>query len=106
MPLMQLGETTLPEEIATRESEYRARLLEGMAAAVEEKGFADTTIADIARHARVSKRTFYEQFATKEDGLLALYVAASEVVLARIASSIDSTLELDPQIARTTDLIF
>lgn len=86
--------------------EYRDRLLEGMAAAVDEKGFAETTIADIARHARVSKRTFYEHFATKQDCLLALYVASSERALARIAASIDTALGLDAQIARTTEVYF
>jgi AcrR family transcriptional regulator len=82
------------------------RLLEGIAAAVDEKGFAETTIADIARHARVSKRTFYEHFDTKQDCLLALYVASSEHSLARIADSIDPTLDLDAQIAKTTDVYF
>lgn len=86
--------------------DYRGRLLEGMAAAVDEKGFAETTIADIARHARVSKRTFYEHFDTKQDCLLALYVASSERALARIADSIDSSLDLDAQIAKTTDVYF
>ena len=32
----------------------------------------DTTVADIVRHARTSKRTFYEQFASKEDCLIEL----------------------------------
>ena len=79
-------------------SGYRERLLDGMLEAVNEKGFAETTIADIARHARVSKRTFYEHFATKQDCLLALYVAASERALARIADSVDPTLDLEAQV--------
>jgi AcrR family transcriptional regulator len=82
------------------------RLLEGMAAALDEKGFAEVTIADIARHARVSKRTFYEHFDTKLDCLLALYVASSERALARIADSIDPALDLDSQIALTTEVYF
>jgi AcrR family transcriptional regulator len=103
---MARGESTALEETPTRASEYRARLLEGMAAAVEEKGFAETTIADIARHARVSKRTFYEQFATKQDCLLALYVTSSEGALATIAGSIDPTLGLDAQIAKTAEVYY
>ena len=46
-------------------NEHRHRLLEGMAQAVAEKGYADTTIADIVREAGVSRRTFYEHFAGK-----------------------------------------
>lgn len=86
--------------------EYRDRLLEGMAAALDVKGFAEVTVADIARHARVSKRTFYEHFGTKRDCLLALYVASSERALARIAASVDPSLGLDAQIAKTTRVYF
>lgn len=60
---------------------HRLRVIVGMAAALAEKGFVATTIADVARHARVSKRTFYEHFATKEDCLIACYEVASEVAL-------------------------
>jgi AcrR family transcriptional regulator len=77
-----------------------------MAAALDEKGFAEITTADIARHARMSKRTFYEHFDTKQDCLLALYVVASERALARIAESIDSSLGLDAQISTTTEVYF
>jgi AcrR family transcriptional regulator len=49
------------------------RLLRGIAAAVAEKGYAATTIADIVRHARVSKRTFYEHFPDKQHCYLEAY---------------------------------
>jgi len=52
----------------------------GFAAAVSEKGYAAATIADIVRHARVSKRSFYEHFEDKEDCLLASYAkVAAEI---------------------------
>ena len=60
---------------------YRPRLLEGMAHSVATRGYADTTVADIVREAGVSKRTFYECFATKADCLIALYEAASHNAL-------------------------
>jgi AcrR family transcriptional regulator len=103
---MSVSATAAPGDAPARPGEYRDRLLEGMAAAVDEKGFAEITLADIARHARVSKRTFYEHFDTKQDCLLALYVAASERALARIAESIDPSLDLDAQIAKTTEVYF
>lgn len=83
--------------------DYRRRLMEGMAAAVAEKGYAETTIADIVRHARVSRRTFYEQFASKEACLLALYVAASERVIRAIGEAVDAPGDRDAQIARATE---
>ena len=60
---------------------HRGRLLAGMAAALVEKGYGAVTIADIARHARVSKRTFYEHFADKQECFLAVYAAASDRLL-------------------------
>jgi AcrR family transcriptional regulator len=56
-----------------------------MAAAITEKGYAATTIADVVRHARVSKRTFYEHFEDKEACFLALYRFQSETSLAVVA---------------------
>jgi len=69
--------------------EHRHRLLEGMAHAVAAKGYADTTIADIVREATVSRRTFYEHFATKADCLIALYDAASREALKVLQGAID-----------------
>jgi AcrR family transcriptional regulator len=70
-------------------SAYRSRLLEGMAHSVALKGYADTTVADIVREAGVSKRTFYECFATKKDCLIALYVAASHAAFKVLRDAID-----------------
>ncbi|HEX6499295.1 MAG TPA: TetR/AcrR family transcriptional regulator [Micromonosporaceae bacterium] len=59
----------------------RLRLMEGLASALTDKGYAATTIADIVAHARVSKRTFYEHFTDKEDCLVAVYeLACSRLV--------------------------
>jgi AcrR family transcriptional regulator len=66
---------------------HAARLTEGLAASIAEKGYAATTIADVVRHARVSKRTFYEQFADKEACFLALYSETTDELLALIAEA-------------------
>lgn len=52
-----------------------------MTEAVGSSGYAATTISDVVRRARVSKRTFYEHFADKEACFLAAYDAASETIL-------------------------
>ncbi|MEO8798526.1 MAG: TetR/AcrR family transcriptional regulator, partial [Polyangiaceae bacterium] len=62
------------------QDETRSRLVEGFAAAVAEKGYAGTTIADIARHAKVSKRTFYEHFGDKEACLLETYEGVTKLI--------------------------
>jgi AcrR family transcriptional regulator len=50
----------------------RSRLLAGAAAAIEEHGYASTTVAHITRSAGVSRRTFYELFANCEACLATL----------------------------------
>lgn len=69
------------------DADARRRLIDGLAAAVEEKGYVATTIADIVRHARVSKRTFYETFADKEECFLAGYRIVCDDILAIIEAA-------------------
>ncbi|AKJ29281.1 TetR/AcrR family transcriptional regulator [Caldimonas brevitalea] len=70
-------------------NEHKTRLMEAMAACVAARGYADTTIADIAAEARVSKRTFYEHFDSKPDCLVALYESASEQALSVLRATVD-----------------
>jgi len=58
-------------------TEIRARILPAMATLVAEKGYAAVTIDDIARAARISKRTFYDHFEDKQRCLLAAYEDAA-----------------------------
>lgn len=66
----------------------RRRLLAAMAQAIEERGYANVGVADIARHARVSKRTFYEHFADREACLVALFLDVSH----RTIDAMEATL--------------
>jgi AcrR family transcriptional regulator len=72
---------------ATRPASHRARITGGLASAIAEKGYAAVTIADVARRARVSKRTFYEHFADKEACFLALYAETSDDLLELIVDA-------------------
>ncbi|MDO8214034.1 TetR/AcrR family transcriptional regulator [Conexibacter sp. CPCC 206217] len=65
----------------------RERLVCGINAAVAEKGYGPTTIADVVRHARVSKRTFYEHFDDKQACFLAAYDTASAHVLGAMSAA-------------------
>ena len=51
----------------------RERLLDAMAQTAARRGYAATSVADVLNVARISRRTFYEQFADKEDCFLAAY---------------------------------
>lgn len=71
-----------------------------MARAVAAKGYADTTIADIVREAAVSRRTFYEHFATKTECLIALYEAASHLALQAVSEAFDPVQPWHAQVER------
>jgi len=73
-------------------ADARGRLLGGLAAAIVDKGYAAATIADVVRHARMSKRTFYEHFADKEACYLALYTVISDHLLDVITRGADTDL--------------
>jgi AcrR family transcriptional regulator len=60
----------LPREQVTEIQ--RSRLLMGAVGAIEEYGYARTTVAHITARARVSRRTFYELFDDREACLAAL----------------------------------
>jgi AcrR family transcriptional regulator len=72
----------------TATASHRARLTDGLAGAIAEKGYAAATIADVVAHARVSKRTFYEHFADKEACFLALYSQTTDELLALIGAEV------------------
>src|SRR3954452_22118288 len=66
----------------------RARLVEGMIQAVAEKGYAAATVADAVKAARVSRGTFYAQFASKEECFLEAYRFGIEVMVERVRASV------------------
>lgn len=77
------------ERPAHPEPAFRRRLLDGLAASIEERGYRDTTVADIVRHARTSKRTFYDHFASKEACFFELLTANNEELVDTLNAAID-----------------
>ncbi len=69
------------------ESHQRERILSAVIATVGTKGYGATTIGDISRHARVSRDTFYAQFANKEECFTAAYDAITRELLAEIVAA-------------------
>jgi AcrR family transcriptional regulator len=67
---------------------YRERLLSGMAEAIRERGgFRAVTVAEVVRHARTSRRTFYQHFEDREQCFLALFDIVAEGLLETIADA-------------------
>jgi AcrR family transcriptional regulator len=73
-------------------------LLDGLAASIGERGYRDSTVADIVRHARTSKRTFYEQFASKEECLIELLRQNNEDLIANIRAAVAPEADWQDQI--------
>ncbi|WP_233243926.1 TetR/AcrR family transcriptional regulator [Paraconexibacter algicola] len=85
------------EEVAASQ---RERLLRAMAEVVAEHGYAKTSVAQVLRRAGVSRESFYEQFANKEDCFLAAYDEAATVLLGIMAAGLAAPEpEADPAAA-------
>ena len=91
------------EDAAEGADPFRGRLLDGLATSIGERGYRDTTVADIVRHARTSKRTFYEQFASKEECLIDLLRTNNEDLIASIRAAVDPDASWQDQIRQAVN---
>lgn len=82
---------------------FRLRLLEGLAASIGERGYRASTVADVVRHARTSKRTFYGQFASKEECFLELLRDDIEKLGESIAGAVDPEADWHRQIRQAVE---
>jgi AcrR family transcriptional regulator len=81
-PGLPRGRSGLPaEEVRAAQ---RERLLRSVIAAVARRGFAETTVADIVRGARVSKAAFYAHFTDKEDCFLSATGQGRQLMIDRV----------------------
>ncbi len=81
----------------------RDRLITGMAESIEDKGYRETTVADVVRIARTSRRTFYEHFADRDACFLALFEQTAERTIELVAGAVDPAEPWDQQIDRALD---
>ena len=72
-----------------RKSTQRERLLGAMIDLAGRDGLADTTIAHVIAHAGVSRPTFYEYFADKDDCFIATLADVQQQLLADVRSAIE-----------------
>jgi AcrR family transcriptional regulator len=95
--------TTALDKRASVDDAFRDRILDGLAASIGERGYRDTTVADIVRHARTSKRTFYEQFASKEECLIELLRKNNDQLIANIQTAVDPEAQWRDQIRQAAE---
>jgi AcrR family transcriptional regulator len=91
------------DEVLVDVDPFRRRLLDGLAASIGERGYRATTVADIVRHARTSKRTFYDQFASKEQCFLELLRADTERLAEDIRAAVNPEADWHRQIRQAVE---
>jgi AcrR family transcriptional regulator len=75
------GLVELGDDPTVDDAPRRGRILVALATCTARKGYRATTVADIAREARVSKTVLYAHFRDKEDCLLELVSRVTDRVL-------------------------
>lgn len=82
---------------------FRERLLDGLAASIARRGYRETTVADIVRHAKTSKRTFYAHFPGKDACLLELLDIDNIRMIAGIRAAVDAEADWRTQVEQAVD---
>jgi AcrR family transcriptional regulator len=83
---MALGVIGYASGMARWEPDADGRLREAAMALFEERGYAETTVADIARAAGLTKRTFFRYFADKREVLF----AGSDALQAELVAAVEA----------------
>jgi AcrR family transcriptional regulator len=83
----------------------RDRLIDGMAQTVARRGYAATPVAEVLKAAGVSRRTFYEQFADKEDCFLAAYDAIAALCTEQLLAGYHAGSDWEAGIAGAYDAL-
>jgi AcrR family transcriptional regulator len=71
-----------------RKQTQRDRLLAAMLSATVRKGYAGANVAEVIAHAGVSRPTFYEYFADKDDCFLAVHREISAQLIDRVSEAV------------------
>src|SRR5579859_78696 len=82
-------------EVGRWEPNARGRLEQAAMELYVERGFEETTVADIAHRAGLSERTFFRHFADKREVLFAGASALQEHLVSAVASAPESLAPMD-----------
>ncbi|HET9104944.1 MAG TPA: TetR/AcrR family transcriptional regulator [Solirubrobacteraceae bacterium] len=82
---------------------HRERLIAAMATAIEQRGYRDTTVADVVRIARTSRRNFYEHFEDRDACFLALFDATNDAMMREISAAVRPDRPLEEQVDAAVD---
>ncbi|MGV9409764.1 TetR/AcrR family transcriptional regulator [Nocardia sp. NPDC003693] len=74
--------------VTERKAERRQRFLDAAIEIFGERGYANCSLADVCAAAGLSKRQFYEEFATREDVLVAAYDHIQQSAATALATAV------------------
>jgi AcrR family transcriptional regulator len=94
-------EQTAPSE--RQRTSHRERLIAAMASSIESSGYRESTVADVVRIARTSRRTFYEHFDDREACFLALFDAVNDQMMEQVAAAVRPERSLEEQVDSALD---
>ncbi|MEU7907185.1 TetR/AcrR family transcriptional regulator [Actinoplanes sp. NPDC049118] len=83
--------------------DYRRRLLDGLAGSIVDVGYRNTTVADIVRRARTSRRTFYAHFPDREACYVALLDDANSQMIEQISAAVDPAAPWTGQVRQAVE---
>jgi AcrR family transcriptional regulator len=84
-------------------SNFRQRLLVALEAGIAEDGYPRTTVADIVRRARTSRRTFYQHFDSREACFVALLTDANAEQVRQISAAVDANAPWKSQVRQAIE---
>lgn len=84
----------------------RGRLVRALEQSIEAKGYRQTTVADVVRLGRASRRTFYRVFSTKDDVLIALAEDVNASLIEDLRASVDPSLPWRRQVSTSIRVYF
>ncbi|MGE2731620.1 TetR/AcrR family transcriptional regulator [Mycolicibacterium vaccae] len=82
---------------------FRQRLLDALEASIAEDGYPKTTVADIVRRARTSRRTFYEHFDSREACFIELLSDANAEQVRQISEAVDVSAPWQKQVRQAVE---
>lgn len=83
--------------------DFRQRLLDALEESIAEDGYPKTTVADIVRRARTSRRTFYEHFDSREACFVALLSDANTDQIRQISEAVDPSAPWQKQVRQAIE---
>ena len=93
--MMSVAVITYNQRMVRWEPDSRERLEQAAMALYSERGFDNTTVAEIAERAGLTERTFFRHFADKREVLFGGAAILQELMVSAVANAADSAAPID-----------